>query len=734
MFFRCFSPQDEDFRPKRLVYNGAGDRPAPPQQPQRGFVRPEKKRDARESGGDTRSRLAYARDTVIADVRTRMEDQATKKSISDLAEQLSGQAEGYGAGSGSWKQWNEKFEEVAKSMGIGKEIPTTEKVAALQRVVFGALHLTDSAAVVDGKLGPYTLAALARYAKIDPSKIKVPEGATALAASVAEYAKTVSPSDDSVAVTEQTGKQFLMGRGLEEREGGVFALEKNGVTTYFKLVDGRWMWASATQKEKGEWKDVGTGLHTVSGPDDPLAEVNALSVQLAQTTRMQSVGARFLGAEAESMGNGVYAVKTGDFKTYFKFENGKWMMADDATMNMPNGWTEVGAVPYTDPRFAQVNELAERLKRTTEAQEAGNRILSETQLQADGSYMIERGGKATYFKFVDGRWKWASQSQKNSGNWQEVSESQYEASGDPNDPILEVNRLADSLARAPIVYRNPYHKPAPTDDEMYTRAQMDAYYTSVPGREPGRGPKLDEAWKTEYWKNNPLPNNGHISQRIKSPADIQKMNLDPRMNWRVRPDTANPGNFILDGSLLPFPEPTPAELAAAASRPQSQPKPLIPADASPQERERLSFLDWDPSKVSAPVAGPAPATEQPNERERQLRVSMAESGLKITPEVYAKLMPLTIDYPKDKQNIRRQLNHLYGSGQITREQFNDAIHGNERARGGIAAAARSAFGLPPVPPVAPPTSVELPFGPSVPAPTAPPSVAMNDESTFTVTP
>ncbi|MFH0838170.1 MAG: hypothetical protein V1880_02800 [Patescibacteria group bacterium] len=143
----CFS--SEDFRPKRLVlvYESPWSAPA-------------SSAETPPAGTDTKREI-YG---VKADLAERVRGQYESKKTA-VVQFIEGRQD---YSPSSWQQWNKEF---AKSMPVEGVDPRTQ-VRALQQVVFEALELTgDPDAVIDGKLGPYTLAALARYARLSSEKM-----------------------------------------------------------------------------------------------------------------------------------------------------------------------------------------------------------------------------------------------------------------------------------------------------------------------------------------------------------------------------------------------------------------------------------------------------------------------------------------------------------------------------------------------------------------------------------
>lgn len=173
----------EDFRPKRLVFDN--DTPQPIPWPTV-FEPPSDIPKTREAIRETRGALVQMRREV------EVKDAVTRALVANPDELRAMYAKVAGDSAEiDWNKTNATLDAALPLEGTQKAT-ATEKVRALQRVVFDALGLTDSAAVADGRLGPYTLAALARYAGLPPDELpEVPNADKnkALSTSVEDYKK-----------------------------------------------------------------------------------------------------------------------------------------------------------------------------------------------------------------------------------------------------------------------------------------------------------------------------------------------------------------------------------------------------------------------------------------------------------------------------------------------------------------------------------------------------------------
>lgn len=260
-----------------------------------------------------------------------------------------------------WTTWNEQF---AQKMGMEGVKPHLQ-VAALQRVVFKKLGIErDPAATIDGKLGPYTMAALAQYAKIQGEMPPVPKGNKRLEKAREAYKVEEGQKIKFVQKNSEAMEDYGTGQmeGATQLEDGSHLITAGGVDTYFRFHKGRWQWASQTQKDSDEWVDAGEKpWDTAKNP--ALAEVNALALKLSKARTAMQAGAGLLQA-AQLQPDGTYKVSRGGRDVFFKFEHGQWQWASKTQKAKPagTGWQKIGDDKYKDKSMKWANKLADNLK------------------------------------------------------------------------------------------------------------------------------------------------------------------------------------------------------------------------------------------------------------------------------------------------------------------------------------------------------------------------------------
>jgi|GEM_PF-6257165 len=158
MLIHCFSSEDF-FRSKRLVYkegvNPYSDVP----------------KTGSEGRTDTGTQLFNARGDLISAITERYKDKGD--ALSTFAGQLSG--ERYNPS--DWEKWNERFF-AQFPIDVAVNTSPRQKAAALQTMVFRKLGVLGQAGYdIDGKIGPVTVAAIARLSGLAPSG-GVPSGAS----------------------------------------------------------------------------------------------------------------------------------------------------------------------------------------------------------------------------------------------------------------------------------------------------------------------------------------------------------------------------------------------------------------------------------------------------------------------------------------------------------------------------------------------------------------------------
>lgn len=302
----------EDFRPKRLVYGNPSDKPtqAPPVAPTpqnpmgiplavvpatpetpstpakdpRIGMTPEQKevydKKVREALENSRKSYGELSKEIKDEVIRVIQNQDVKTQI----EQLTTNMETYA--SGGWEKWNEKF---GKSIGVTDPAEIMAKVKAFQRVLFADLGVTgDNSAMDDGKIGPYTLAAMAaRAGKTVGINVPVSENNKALAEYVKKRVEEASPS---VAVVpglidlEANGTNYFADLYLNTAQltDGAIRVRtgegENARDTYYKYIDGKWKWAGRDQYRLNDWKEIGEDLYKGNGEGE--ADANEMASAL----------------------------------------------------------------------------------------------------------------------------------------------------------------------------------------------------------------------------------------------------------------------------------------------------------------------------------------------------------------------------------------------------------------------------------------------------------------------
>ncbi len=368
MIIHCFS--SEDFRPKRLVIwklgDGAGNWSEIDDKkkvPKKGPARAQRQNVSPEQVGKylTRSRKkTYEIKGQLAEgVRTELSTDKAKKTMSSFSTRGAYNPR-------DWAAWNEAY---AEKMYPGKDRAEVQKrIKAMQRVVFSELGLAgDPSAAIDGKIGPYTLAAMAAFAGNDSAIAHLPTRNKALARAI-----------DMV-----PGKEVL--KGAKKLDDGTYEHMTGDKPTYFKYVPnsdgsgGKWMWASAWQKRDNKWVETGTNPY-----DDKktYAKANAISEKLKVGAKASAKLAK--ANEAKKIRETVEAA--GKLDTKFK-----WYLVKSE--KSPTGYK---LVPWKPLAATSPIDIARDNKAALNKQKAGETITFNIdgekvtmKKHASGSYSVE---------------------------------------------------------------------------------------------------------------------------------------------------------------------------------------------------------------------------------------------------------------------------------------------------------------------------------------------------------
>jgi len=255
MFRNIQHLSSEDFLLKRQVFEQ--DVPTPVPFPVTTFEPPPDAPKSEEVMRGTRRALGYVRQEV-QDAVTRALD-ADPDKLRDMYAKVAGDGAEV-----DWKKTNNTLNDALHLEGT-QRATATEKVRALQRVVFTALGVLDKdpQAIVDGRLGPYTLAALARYARVEnPPPVPHAYRNKALNAHKTTEAESKTPPP------APPGAAFLQG-AIRQRDGS-YLLNQDGARTYLKFESGLWWWAADTNQ--GPW----TPVLKQAEPANPTNKVNVI--------------------------------------------------------------------------------------------------------------------------------------------------------------------------------------------------------------------------------------------------------------------------------------------------------------------------------------------------------------------------------------------------------------------------------------------------------------------------
>ncbi|MBN2306741.1 hypothetical protein JXD20_02040 [Candidatus Peregrinibacteria bacterium] len=227
-----------------------------PERPSRRELTPRQRASLAES-----QRRQYAlRDQVTQNVEAMLKKPKTKKAIADYTSELGNYT--------GWTKWNKIF---AEKMGITDPGEAQEKIKAMQRVLFDKYNLAgDPGAIIDGRIGPYTLAVMALESG-QTANTPTPGRNINLAARTG-----ITGAGESL---ESAGESLLsssMGKRLED---GTYVVKTGDTETFFRFHDGKWEWASKEQKENDAW--VATGNHYYED-DNTYAYANAISKELGE--------------------------------------------------------------------------------------------------------------------------------------------------------------------------------------------------------------------------------------------------------------------------------------------------------------------------------------------------------------------------------------------------------------------------------------------------------------------
>ena len=205
----------------------------------------------------------------------------------------------------------------------------------------------------------------------------------------------------------------------------------------------------ADKARKQKEKDDGDSDKPDHEPASATAESNETSPE-----KLQEFGKNYLLRAGAKRKGETYQIKTGNTITHFKFADGKWKWASTDQMKK-NEWVLCGTSPYDDKeKYAWVNSVSDRLAagpRLSDAEkkhrEFGQSLLekADAKKQDDGDYLYitkySGGETKTFFRFKDGEWEWASETQRNEDKWVLCGDSYY----DEKERYKDVNGIAEKL-------------------------------------------------------------------------------------------------------------------------------------------------------------------------------------------------------------------------------------------------------------------------------------------------
>ncbi len=642
-----FYRSSEDFRPKRLVYKNPFEKPgsAPKESPK-------KQRQALRVRVDKK-----VQDGVKEAYEKKQDD--VKKFIREVG------VNPYK----SWTEWNKQFAEKMEMEGV----KPTLQVAALQRMAFDALgllkHPRDPAAVIDGKLGPYTMAALAQYAKLQGGDLPpVPKGSKKLAKAREEYVEqgVTQWAKKNQAAMESYGMGQLA--RAKKQPDGSYLIEDGGVKTYFKFIDGKWKWAGQEGKDKGDWVVAGEKpWDTEKNP--ALAHVNALALRLSKARTTMRAGASLMQG-MEMQADGTYLSRKSGKRTYFRFWQGKWQWASEAQKGIADykGWVDVGKDHYSDGESDEINKLSDDLaKAQKEAEEAAkaqeNEIENGKMRQAleeakkkdknfdpKYAYVIKEGNQ-----YVVKTWKPVS------AGWREVSRSNSEAlrkqgtgktirlhidgevvmmtrhpksvfSLEGSDKKMGFNDMLKEAARIAARKRQAKKPPEgiPAEEVNAPKKQREGaaliagavpqgngiYLVKTKGKQDTYFRYKDGKWE---WASTQQKNRGewvsvagdhYTDNAYKDVNDIAKK-LAGQTEKPLTQEEAQKVAAYAAAATIPFGG-LYAPIIAASWHPPMAP-PEEPAPLNPTGDPNLAFLEWDPSKGPAEADKPKDGTRMAQE-------------------------------------------------------------------------------------------------------------------------
>lgn len=567
MIIHHYSSRDTDFRPNRLVYNkrgekGSGERKGPFDR--KGYEATKKEQEKKAPVvGDTGTTYGGPYDPEVQKgVDEKIGEKGDKAERRELARALAATTKPNVRA--QWQSLNTKFAELMKLKEDGADnIPPDQKVRALQQVVFRALGLIDEnnkpldpAAVIDGLLGPYTLAALATYAELPSEDYTIPQDALTLRAKADEGAGSVI-LHGTVGTEANEGKRWdatkkewvaeaeFIAEGDEDLNQNIYVVGEGYVTPDEVPEQGDRKY----DEEKKEWKryhsKVGwvsekkyTAILRTAQPEHEAEKTEDDKKMIYDATQEKWVDADdFIvdgtagtgenegmiyvggegwvsqneapkqGDEASSDGTRYYGgvgwvsperyerllgakpkhgtEKTiGGKKMLFDATEGKWVEADKFIAEGTLGTGEnadkvyVAGEGYVDkediPQHGQkkwsllgigpekfyfkgvgwlskkeFDELEDAKLMTPEERKRGEGILKGAVRQPDdGSYLVqeEKNGETynVYYRYREGKWQWASETQRTNKQWQEVGKDLY---ADHGQEGLEADDLSKRLAK-----------------------------------------------------------------------------------------------------------------------------------------------------------------------------------------------------------------------------------------------------------------------------------------------
>lgn len=178
----------------------------------------------------------------------------------------------------NWRECNKAFKKLLPET---EQKDVTKHIMAMQRIIFNKFEINgDHDSYIDGKIGPFTLAAMAAYNKLKVSGLQVN---LVTNKALKEVLRGIEEGGQTKVEKIANVNSLKILKGATVEGDGIFKLGEGNDAAYFKQFEDGWKWQSAGQraKDKDDWYSVKGNYYLKGNKKDTSNEFNKIADSLA---------------------------------------------------------------------------------------------------------------------------------------------------------------------------------------------------------------------------------------------------------------------------------------------------------------------------------------------------------------------------------------------------------------------------------------------------------------------